>query len=250
MRLLDRVAVVTGGGSGIGRATALALAAEGARVVVGDVDGEAAEATAALVRAGGSDADVQRVDVREAAQVEALVDGAASRHGRLDVMVNNAGITRFRPLLEQTRDDYDDVVQVNQYGTYRGILAAARRMRGLGTPGVIVNVGSVLADLPAVGNLAYAASKAAIAAMTRAAALELAPLGIRVVGVSPGATDTPLLRPLKDAGLTRHSARRHLRNRLLVPEQVAAVIAFLATDAADAINGVMVPVDDGYGSFK
>ena len=250
MRLRDRVAVVTGGGSGIGRATALALAAEGALVVVGDVDADAAEATAVLVRGQGGLADVHVIDVREASQVDALVDGAASRHGRLDVMVNNAGITRFRPLLEQTRGDYDDVVQVNQYGTYHGIVAAARRMRALRTAGVIVNVGSVLAELPTVGNLAYAASKAAIAAMTRAAALELAPLGIRVVAVSPGATDTPLLRPLKDAGLTRHSARRHLRNRLLAPEQVAAAIAFLATDAADAINGVIVPVDDGYGSFK
>ena len=250
MRLLDRVAVVTGGGSGIGRATALALAAEGALVVVGDVDEEAADATAALVRAGGGLADVRGVDVRESPQVDALVDAAAARHGRLDLVVNNAGITRFRPLLEQTPADYDDVVRVNQYGSYHGILAAARRMRALGTPGVIVNVGSVLADLPTAGNLAYAASKAAIVAMTRAAALELAPLGIRVVAVSPGATDTPLLRPLRDAGLTRHSARRHLRNRLLRPEQVAAVVVFLATDAADAINGVVVPVDDGYGSFK
>src|SRR5688572_28432344 len=99
-------------------------------------------------------------------------------------MLNNAGISRFRPLLEHSADDFDDVVRVNQYGTYHGIRAAARRMRALGRPGVVINVGSVLARLPVVRQLAYASSKAAIDAMTRAAALELAPFDIRVVAVA------------------------------------------------------------------
>lgn len=248
--LTGKVAVLTGAASGIGRATALKFAAQGAQVVVADINEVGGEETVAQVRAAGGEAVFVRTDVAEFAQVEAAVNAAVEQYGRLDVMFNNAGTGVFKPLLDHEPEDYDRVVKVNQYGVYYGILAAGRKMRDLGNGGVIINTASVFGVLASYGVIGYHAAKGAVKMMTQAAALELAPLNIRVVAIAPGGVDTPIIQGYKDAGLDAVLARGQMRGKLLMPEQIADVVVLLASDAADAINGSMVMVDDGYAEFK
>ncbi|HKS69781.1 MAG TPA: SDR family oxidoreductase [Ktedonobacterales bacterium] len=250
MSTAGRVAVLTGAASGIGRATALKFAAQGTKVVVADINETGGAETVERVREAGGDAVFVRTNVAEFAQVEAAVNAAVERYGRLDVMFNNAGTGVFKPLLEHEPEDYDRVVKVNQYGVYYGILAAGRRMRDLGTPGVIINTASVFGVLASHGVIGYHAAKGAVKMMTQAAALELAPFNIRVVAIAPGGVDTPIIQGYKDAGLDAVLARGQMRGKLLTPEQIADVVVLLASDDADAINGSMVMVDDGYAEFK
>ncbi|MCU0493086.1 MAG: glucose 1-dehydrogenase [Chloroflexaceae bacterium] len=250
MRLANKVAIVTGGASGIGRATALKMAREGAQVVVADLNEAGGNETAALVQAAGGTAIFARTNVAEYVEVAATVELAVQHFGSLDVMFNNAGIGLFKPLLEHEPEDFDRVVKVNQYGVYYGILAAGRKMRDLQTHGVIINTASVFALLASPGVVSYHAAKAAVKMLTQVAALELAPFGIRVVAVAPGTVDTPIIQGYKDAGFDKVMARRQMRGQLLNAEQIANVVAFLASDEADAINGSTVMVDDGYAGFK
>nr|WP_273841703.1 SDR family oxidoreductase [Rubrobacter calidifluminis] len=250
MMLEGKVAVITGAGSGIGRATARKFAAEGAKVVVAELDEERGEAAARDVRESGGEALFVRTDVSEFDQVEAAVERAVEEYGTLDVMFNNAGIGHYAPLLEHEPEHYDRVVKVNQYGVYHGILAAGRKMAELENPGVIINTASVYAFLASPGVIGYHASKGAIKMMTQAAALELARYGIRVVAIAPGGVDTPIIQGYKDMGLDEELARGQMRRRILTPEQIADAVALLATDEADAINGSVVMVDDGYAEFK
>ena len=250
MQPSGKVAVLTGAASGIGRATALKFAAQGARVVVADINAAGGEETVERVRAAGGDAFFVRTDVADFAQVEAAVKAAVERYGRLDVMFNNAGTGVFKPLLEHEPEDYDRVVKVNQYGVYYGILAAGRVMRDLGRGGVIINTASVFGVLASHGVIGYHAAKGAVKMMTQAAALELAPFNIRVVAIAPGGVDTPIIQGYKDAGLDAVLARGQMRGKLLTAEQIADVVVLLASDGADAINGSLVMVDDGYAEFK
>lgn len=250
MRFEGKVAVITGGGSGIGRATALKFATDGARVVVAELNEASGAATAEAIRANGGTGLFVRTDVSDFAQVEAVVDRAAREYGRMDVMFNNAGIGVFKPLLDHTPEEYDRVVKVNQYGVYYGILAAGRKMRDLKIAGVIVNTCSVFGFLASQGVIGYHAAKGAVRMMTQAAALELAPYGIRVVAIAPGGVDTPIIQGYKDVGLGEHMARQQMRGRLQTPEQIADAVALLASPEADAINGSVVMADDGYAEFK
>lgn len=250
MRFSDRSVVVLGGAGGIGRAAAAGFAREGAAVTIADIDLAAAEDAAARIVADGGAAMGIAADVGNHEEVEAAVEDARARTGRLDVLFNCAGIVVRRAFLEHDPADFARVVQVNQQGTFNGMLAAARVMRELRTAGCIINTTSVFAQLATSGMIGYHASKGAIDAMTRAAALELAPLGIRVVAVAPGAVNTPLLDEARAAGFERELARRHMRRELIAPERVADVVLFLASPEADAINGTVVAVDDGYTAFK
>lgn len=250
MQLEGKVAVITGGGSGIGRATALKFAREGARVVVAEINAATGEETAALIRAQGGEAVFVATDVSRFADVEAAVDAAVARYGTLDVMFNNAGTGVFKPLLEHDPEDYDRVVRVNQHGVYYGILAAGRKMRALGVAGVIINTASVFSFMASPGVIGYHAAKGAVRIMTQVAALELAPHNIRVVAVAPGTTDTPMIQGYKDAGLGAFIARQQMRGKIQPPEDIANVVAFLATPEANAINGSVVMTDDGYAEFK
>lgn len=250
MRLQDKTAIVSGGGSGIGRATALKLAREGAKVVVAEYNAGTGEETAALVREAGGEAVFQHTDVAEFEQVEAAVERAVAEFGSLDIMFNNAGTGHFAPLLEHEPEDYDRVVKVNQYGVYYGILAAGRKMAALGVKGVIVNTASVYSFLASPGVFGYHAAKGAVKMMTQAAALELAPHGIRVVAVAPGAVDTPIIQGYKDMGLTKRIAHAQMRREIIAPEKIADVVFLLVTEEADAINGSTVMADDGNAEFK
>lgn len=250
MQFGGQAVLVLGGAGGIGRAAAMRFAAAGAAVLIGDVDDAGTNVVVESITSAGGTAEGIRTDVGSFVDVEAAVALVRARYGRLDVLFNAAGIVVRRPLLEHEPDDFARVVRVNQQGTFHGILAASRAMRDMRTPGCIINTSSVFAQLASSGSIGYHASKAAICSMTQAAALELAPLGIRVVAVAPGAVDTPLLGLAGSEGAGRELARRHMRRRFIAPDQVADVVLFLASPAADAINGTVVMVDDGYSAFK
>ena len=250
MRLQDRVAVITGGGSGIGKATALKFAHEGAKIIVAELNEDHGHRVVDEIISWGIDATFIRTNVAVFGDVQAAVDLAAKKYGRLDIMFNNAGIGINKPLLDHEPADYDRVVKVNQYGVFYGILAAGRKMRDLETHGVIINTASVFAFLASPGVIGYHASKGAVKMMTQATALELAPYGIRVVAVAPGGVDTPIIQGYKDAGLGEMMANQQMRRNLQTPESIAEIVAFLASDAADAVNGSVVMTDDGYAEFK
>lgn len=248
--LEGHVAVVTGGSSGIGRATALAFIREGARVMIADIDEAGARETLELISANGGNAEFEKTDVGDAYQVQRLVDRTVERFGALHAMFNNAGIGEYASLLDHTIEQYHRVIRVNQNGVFYGIVSAARKMRDFRIKGTIVNTTSVFGSLASPGVIGYQASKAAVRMMTQSAALELAPYGIRVVAVAPGTVDTPIIQGYKDFGLEPQMARSQMRGRILTPEQIANVVVWLCSPAADAVNGSVVMADDGFASFK
>ncbi|HEX6243416.1 MAG TPA: SDR family oxidoreductase [Polyangiales bacterium] len=248
--LEGRVAIVTGGASGIGRAAALQLAALGARVVVADLDEQRGQDAVRAIEQLGREASFRRTDVALPEEHTALVAHAVAVFGALDVMFNNAGIAAGGPLLEWTAEQYERVIAVNQSGVFFGMQAAARRMREAGRGGVIINTGSVFGELATRHCIGYQAAKAAVEVMTKVAALELARYGIRVVNVAPGVVDTQMVDVYKRAGVIDTMAQKQMRGALIQPEAVARVVAFLATDAAQAVNGTTVFADDGYSAFK
>lgn len=248
MRLEDKVAVVTGACGGIGQAIVAKFVAEGASVIVADLDGAQAQQVAATF---GDKARGLAVDVTDFGQVEAMVDAAVEHFGTLDVVVNNAGIGNPKPLLDHDPvADFDLVTRVNQKGVYHGILAGGRKLRALGKAGVILNTSSVYGQMAAEMSFSYNASKAAVDMMTKCAALELAPLGIRVCAVAPGRVDTPLLRQYEALGLWEHIRKEQMRGEFTQPPEIADVFAFLASEEANCINGSTVCAEDGFINFK
>ncbi len=248
MDLKDKVVIITGAGSGIGKATALNLASQGAIIVCADYNESTAKNTADLISENKGKASFVKADVSKAAEVENMVEFAAKTHGTLNGIFNNAGIGDVKPLLEHDPETYLRVVNVNQHGVYYGIYYAAKKMVQLGTNGVIVNTASIYAYSVSIGSINYHAAKAAVVAMTKAAALELATYNIRVVGVAPGFIATPILGDNQE--FLNKLANQHMRRNLIQPEQVASVVAFLFSNDAEAINGQVIPVDDGFLSFK
>lgn len=248
--LQDKVIVITGGASGIGRATAVKFAEVGAKVVISDHDETAGMYTVELIKNAGGQASFIQTDVTDFNSVEKAVDFAVKSYGSIDVMFNNAGVAKGKPLLEHDPETYDFVVKVNQYGVYYGILAAGRKMKELGIQGVIVNTASVYGYLASPGTFGYHASKAAVKMMTQSAALELADYGIRVVGVAPGFVDTPIIQGVKDNNPEATIASKHMRNELIQPEAIADAVFLLCLDEARVINGSTVMLDDGYAQFK
>lgn len=247
--LTGRTLIVTGGSTGIGAAIATALARRGANVLVDYVaDPDQAQRFAAQLEgidAVGSieayEADVSRVD-----EIQALVAEAVRRFGRLDGYVNNAGIETRRSLLDETEADYERVLGVNLKGALFGAQAAARQFIAQGGGGVIVNISSVHEDWPMPGNTAYCLSKGAMRMLTRNAAVELGPHGIRVVGVAPGAVDTPInAETVADPEKVKALDAAIPLGSIAEPEQIGEVVAFLASDGASYITGTTVVVDGG-----
>lgn len=252
MALNDKVALITGGAGGIGLTTARTFLRQGAKVVVADLDLDRAQAAADSVAAEGAPGSVAAVgvDVSVFAEVEAAVARTVEVYGRLDVMFNNAGIAGGKPLLEHDPEkDYAPIIRIDQDGVYYGILAAGRQFRAQGGGGVIINTSSIYGEQAAELAFTYSAAKAAVISFTRSAAYELAEHGTRVVAITPGRIGTPMIRQFSPE-LQELFASELLRGKLTEPQEVADVVAFLASDEANCINGTVVSVDDGYSVFK
>ncbi|WP_231496273.1 3-oxoacyl-ACP reductase FabG [Nocardioides sp. URHA0032] len=229
--LSGRTAVVTGGAQGLGRAIAERFVAEGARVVVGDVDVAAAESCAAAL---GSALAV-RCDVTSEEDVAALVDAAVTTYGGLDVMVNNAGVLRDATMRKMSLDDFRLVLDTHVQGTWLGTRAAAAVMREAGT-GSIVNMSSISGKVGNVGQTNYSAAKAAVVGLTKAAAKEVAHAGVRVNAIQPGLIRTPMTEAMRE-DIWQQRLREIPMQRFGEPSEVAAVALFLASDLASYLTG-------------
>ena len=248
MRLLHKTAVVTGAAGGIGQAIIRKLLAEGARVVAADLS---IDALKVFNDVPSDKLATFSVDVTDYSQVEAMVKQAAKQFGQLDILINNAGIGLAKPLLQHDPiNDFEPVTNVNQKGVYHGILAGGRQFQAQGTRGVILNTSSVYAQLASEMTFTYNVSKAAVDMMTKCAALEYAPLGVRVCAVAPGRVDTPMLRQYEALGLWEHIRKEQMRQEFTQPNEIADVVAFLVSDEANCINGCTVNASDGFENFK
>jgi NAD(P)-dependent dehydrogenase (short-subunit alcohol dehydrogenase family) len=252
MMLAGKVAIITGGAGGIGRATVRTFLEEGAKVVVADLALEQAQLVVdeAGQRGYAGSVVAARADVSSFDEVQKLVETTVDTFGRLDVMFNNAGIAGGRPLLQhEPARDYFPMIRIDQDSVYFGILAAARQFVAQASPGVIISTSSIYGESAAENAFSYGAAKAAVISFTRSAAYELGPLGIRAVAITPGRVNTHMIQRLGPE-LGKLFASQQASGRLTEPEEIADTVAFLASDRASAINGTVVHVDDGYSAFK
>jgi glucose 1-dehydrogenase len=247
MNLHDKVAIVTGGNTGIGKAAVLALAEGGARVVIDYVaNPEATEALEKRVAALGGQAHGVEADVSKVDELQRLIDETVRTFGRLDVMVNNAGIETRTSILDTTEAQYDRVLDVNLKSAFFGTQLAAKQMMLQGTGGRIINITSVHEDWPMPGNIPYCLSKGGMRMLTRTAGVELGQHGITVVGVGPGAVATPINTTTMDdpAKMASLDAAIPL-GRMAQPEEIAHLVAFLASDEAGYLTATTVFADGG-----
>jgi len=248
MRLKNKVAIVTGAGKGIGWGIAKVFSQEGAKVVVVDWDEEAGKKTAEEIRQSGGDAIFVHCDVSNEEQVKAMVQATIDKYGRIDVLVNNAGIGVYKPVLEATSEDWDRCLAVNLKSVFLCSKYAIPHMQAAGK-GAIVNISSVHSHATVNGVAPYAASKGGITALTRNMAIDYGPT-IRVNAIAPGWVLTPLIQSIFDsypdpAGQQRLVEQRQVMKRIGRPEDIGYAAAFLASDEASFITGTQLFVDGG-----
>ncbi len=253
MLLKDKVAIITGAASGIGKATAITFGREGAKVMCADVNADGAEAVARQIADTGGEAASVKVDVIVEADVQRMIQDTVARWGRLDVIYNNAGVGVGNPVTQVSIEEWDRIIDINLRGVFLGTKYAILEMLKTGG-GAIVNTAS---DAGLIGTpmlSAYCASKGGVVMFTKATAAEWARMGIRVNCVCPGVIKTPILDPMlamsKVAGVTEEAlwarmGKAHPIGRIGMPEEVAEAVAWLASDRASFVTGVALPVDGG-----
>jgi glucose 1-dehydrogenase len=247
MSLKNKVAIVTGGNTGIGQAIVLALAKQGANIVIDYVaHPEATEALEREVAGRGDQCIGVDADVSKIADLQKLVDAAVNKYGHLDVMVNNVGIETRTSVLDTTEDQYDAVMHINLKSAFFGTQLAAQQMIKQGKGGRIINVTSVHEDWPMPGNTAYCLSKGGMRMLTRTAGVELAPHNILIVGVGPGAVATPINTSTMDnPALLKKLDSAIPLGRMAQPQEIASVVAFLAGDGASYLTATTIIADGG-----
>jgi len=243
MKLQGRVAIITGAAAGIGFATAERFAAEGAKIVMCDVQEARVKEAAERLAATGAQVDAHKVDVTRREEVDAMVAATLARHARIDILVNNAGITKDARLAKMTEAQFDAVIDVNLKGVFHCAQAVAGIMSEQGS-GVILNASSVVGLYGNFGQTNYAASKFGVIGFTKTWARELGPKGVRVNAVCPGFVNTEILQSVPDKvldGMKEHCWMR----RLAEPSEIAAIYAFLASDDASYVNGTTIEASGG-----
>jgi glucose 1-dehydrogenase len=252
MSLQGKVAIVTGGNSGIGKSIVLALGAAGASVCVDYVvHQDITEEERVRVEAMRDRLVAVKADVSQVAEVHNLVDETVQAFGRLDIMVNNAGIETRSSVLDTTEAQYDRVMDINLKGAFFGTQIAARQMIEQGEGGRIINISSIHEDWPMPGNTPYCLSKGGMRMLTRNAGVELAPHGITVVGVGPGAVATPInVETMQDPQLMAQLNAAIPLGRMAAPEEIANLVVWLASDEAGYVTATTFFVDGGMMQFS
>lgn len=245
-RVQDKVAVVTGGAAGMGRAHSQLLAREGASVIVTDIDDIGGRKTAQLIKDEGGTASFVQHDVSKASDWDTVVEHAMERHGRVDILVNNAGILAFKSLQDTDEDEWDRIFAVNAKGTFLGCRAVIPAMKESQAPS-IVNISSMYGIIGAPNAAAYEASKGAVRTLTKAAAVDLGEFGIRVNSVHPGVIATAMTKDvLADPESAKALLGTTILGRAAQPEEVSTTVLFLASDESSFMNGSELVVDGGY----
>jgi NAD(P)-dependent dehydrogenase (short-subunit alcohol dehydrogenase family) len=250
MRLASKVAIITGAGAGIGRSTALLFAKEGAKVVVADCDSEGGAETVSFIREDGGEATFIQVDVSKATDVEKMVKTTVERYGKLDILINNAGIYAQANVVEAAEEEWDRILDVNLKGAFLcSKYCISEMIKGEG--GSIVNIGSEAGIVGIKNQVAYNVSKSGVIALTKSTAIDLAAHNIRVNCVCPGTTETPLVKAAVERAPDPATARRALEevrpaDRLGRPEEIAAGILYLASDESPYATGSILSIDGGY----
>lgn len=243
MRLNDKVAIITGGGRGIGETTALKFAKEGAKVVVADLNESDINAVVEKIKEAGGEATGMVVNVTNREQVDKMIQDTVGKYGKLDIVVNNAGITADAKLVKMSEEQWDKVIEVNLKGVFNCGQAAAKVMTEQGS-GVILNASSVVGIYGNFGQTNYAATKWGVIGMAKSWAKELGPKGVRVNVVAPGFIVTPMTEKMPEKVLDMMKDKAPLKS-LGYPEDIANAYAFLASDEARFINGAVLSVDGG-----
>ncbi|HUH63622.1 MAG TPA: SDR family oxidoreductase [Terracidiphilus sp.] len=249
MKLNGKVAIVTGAGSGIGRAGAMLFAAEGAKVVVAEIDAQRGEETVAGIVAQGHEAVFEHADVANEADVRRMVEDAVVRWGKIDILFNNAGVVLVKPLDEMTEAEWDRVMAINVKAAFLAIKHVVPHMRRTGG-GAILNTGSIASLMGQLHTPVYVASKGAIALLTKSLALDYGRDRIRVNCICPGITDTPMLREHLGHGAEGEARIRERLSRvptgeILKPEDVARAALYLVSDESAGVTGILHVVDGG-----
>lgn len=243
MRLQGKVSIITGSGRGIGRATALKFAAEGARTVVCDLDKASVDAVVAQIKSSGGEARGYLVDVTQRSSIDEMVAGVKASYGRIDTLVNNAGVVQDARMVNMTEEQFDKVIDVNLKGTYNCAKSVIDTMLSQQS-GVILNASSIVGIYGNFGQTNYAASKWGVIGMAKTWAREFGRKGIRAIAVCPGFVETDIIKDIPDNVLQAMIDKVPM-GRLGKPEEIANTYAFLASDEAGFINGAVIEVGGG-----